>query len=41
MPLLEMKGICKQFPGVMALDDVCLTLDSGEVRKGHFLLSFT
>lgn len=31
MPLLEMKGICKQFPGVTALDDVCLTLDSGEV----------
>lgn len=31
MPLLEMMGICKQFPGVTALDDVCLTLDSGEV----------
>jgi len=29
--LLEMKGICKEFPGVTALDDVCLTLDSGEV----------
>ncbi|WP_107763873.1 sugar ABC transporter ATP-binding protein [Coprothermobacter proteolyticus] len=31
MPLLEMTGICKNFPGVKALDDVCLTLDSGEV----------
>ena len=31
MPLLEMTGICKEFPGVTALDDVCLTLDSGEV----------
>lgn len=31
MPLLEMMGICKKFPGVTALDDVCLTLDSGEV----------
>jgi len=25
------EGICKEFPGVTALDDVCLTLDSGEV----------
>jgi len=31
MPLLEMTGICKNFPGVTALDDVCRTLDSGEV----------
>ncbi|WP_422446604.1 sugar ABC transporter ATP-binding protein [Thermoanaerobacterium sp. DL9XJH110] len=31
MPLLEMKGICRSFPGVKALDDVDLILNSGEV----------
>ena len=30
-PRLEMRGICKAFPGVQALDDVALTLDAGEV----------
>ena len=30
-PLLEMRGICKSFPGVRALADVDLTLQRGEV----------
>ncbi len=30
--LLEMKGICKQFPGVKALDDVQLTIKAGTVH---------
>lgn len=30
--LLEMKGICKSFPGVKALDDVQLTVKKGEVH---------
>jgi ribose transport system ATP-binding protein len=30
-PLLEVRGICKQFPGVRALDGVSLRLQSGEV----------
>lgn len=30
MPLLEMKNIVKEFPGVRALDGVSLTLDAGE-----------
>src|SRR6476469_4849880 len=30
-PLLEVRGICKQFSGVRALDDVSLTLGHGEV----------
>ncbi len=30
-PLLEMKGITKQFPGVLALDNVTLTVYPGEV----------
>lgn len=30
-PLLEMRGISKSFPGVQALDNVNLTVDSGEV----------
>jgi ribose transport system ATP-binding protein len=30
-PLLEMEGIDKQFPGVKALDRVCLTVHSGEI----------
>lgn len=29
--LLEMKNISKRFPGVLALDNVSLTLDSGEI----------
>ena len=29
--ILELKHICKEFPGVKALDDVNLTLDAGEV----------
>jgi ribose transport system ATP-binding protein len=34
-PVLDMRGIRKTFPGVVALDDVSLTLQSGEV---HMLL---
>lgn len=35
MPLIEMRGISKKFPGVSALDDVSLSVDAGEV---HVLL---
>ena len=31
-PLLEMKGISKRFPGVLALDDVSFNLQAGEVH---------
>ncbi|HSV13193.1 MAG TPA: sugar ABC transporter ATP-binding protein [Tepidisphaeraceae bacterium] len=31
MPLLELTGICKRFPGVVALDKVSLSLEKGEV----------
>ncbi|MGE4318746.1 MAG: sugar ABC transporter ATP-binding protein [Deferribacterales bacterium] len=31
MPLLEMKNICKEFPGVKALDNVSLSIPAGEV----------
>src|SRR5688500_15940680 len=34
-PVLEMRGIRKQFPGVIALDSVDLSIDAGEV---HVLL---
>ena len=34
-PLLELRGICKQFPGVKALDDVSFAIWPGEV---HMLL---
>jgi ribose transport system ATP-binding protein len=34
-PLLQMRGICKRYPGVVALDDVALDLRAGEV---HVLL---
>jgi inositol transport system ATP-binding protein len=30
-PLLEVKGICKAFPGVRALDDVSLSIRAGEI----------
>ena len=32
MPLLEMSGVCKAFPGVLALDNVSFHLERGEVR---------
>lgn len=32
MPLLEMSGITKAFPGVLALDNVSLSVDAGEIR---------
>lgn len=31
VPLLEMRGISKRFPGVVALDQVCLSVGPGEV----------
>ena len=31
-PLLEMRGIQKSFPGVRVLDDVSLTVRSGQVH---------
>jgi len=34
-PLLQMRGIGKRYPGVVALDDVSLDLRAGEV---HVLL---
>ena len=34
-PLLEMRGIGKSFPGVIALDNVDLTLEAGDI---HMLL---
>ena len=33
--MLQMRGICKQFPGVVALNDVALAVQPGEV---HVLL---
>ena len=33
MPLLEMKDIVKEFPGVRALDGVSLTLEAGEFHS--------
>lgn len=35
VPVLQMRGICKQFPGVVALNDVALEVQPGEV---HVLL---
>jgi len=32
VPLLELRGISKQFPGVMALDDVSFAVYPGEVH---------
>ncbi|MCC2630039.1 MAG: sugar transporter ATP-binding protein, partial [Thermomicrobiales bacterium] len=31
-PVLELRGISKQFPGVVALDDVAFDLRAGEVH---------
>ena len=33
-PLLEVRGICKRFPGVIALDNVNLAIGQGEVVAG-------
>ena len=33
MPLLEMRNIVKEFPGVRALDGVRFTLDAGEFHS--------
>ena len=33
MPLLEMKNIVKEFPGVRALDGVSFTLETGEFHS--------
>lgn len=30
--ILKMRGICKSFPGVKALDDVQMDVQSGEVH---------
>jgi len=30
--ILEMKNICKKFPGVLANDNVCLQVEAGEVH---------
>jgi len=30
-PLIEMRGICKKFPGVVALDNVTVEVGKGEV----------
>ena len=32
MPLLQMSGVRKGFPGVLALDDVSFAVERGEVR---------
>ena len=34
-PLLQMRGICKQYPGIQALNDAALEVRAGEV---HVLL---
>ena len=31
-PVLELKGITKQFPGVLANDNINLTLEKGEIH---------
>ncbi len=31
-PVLELRGITKQFPGVLANDNVNLTLEKGEIH---------
>src|SRR6476469_4703574 len=31
LPLLRMEGICKRFPGVVALDNVSLEVSGGEI----------
>ena len=32
MPILEMRGITKEFPGVKALDNVNLSVEEGEIH---------
>ena len=31
-PVLELRGITKQFPGVLANDNINLTLEKGEIH---------
>ena len=31
IPIIEMKGIRKEFPGIVANDDITITLHKGEV----------
>jgi simple sugar transport system ATP-binding protein len=31
-PILELRGITKQFPGVLANDNINLTLERGEIH---------
>ena len=38
MPLLELRNITKDFPGVRALDGVSFTLEKGEATEEEVLL---
>jgi len=34
-PILEMRSITKEFPGVKALSDVSITVRAGEILRGR------